>query len=171
MLAVVPSIVGEEASSNWRHYLRGLWACGLRLGESLDVWWDRLEKILPVFPKNGRAMLQVPGELEKGNTDRLLPIAREFSLFLTETPDVARTGPVFRLDGSRGRYRAQMSRARRCPWACNWLHGQFGVQPAKLWRLDRVRGVAYGIPLLKRYVQNDRGVFERSCLVCNTPDR
>ena len=105
MLAVVPSVVGEEASSNWRHYLRGLWASGLRLRESLDVWWDRLEKILPVFPKNGRAMLQVPGELEKGNTDRLLPIAPEFSLFLTETPDVARTGPVFRLDGRRGRYR------------------------------------------------------------------
>ena len=105
MLAVVPSVVGAEASSNWRHYLRGLWASGLRLGESLDVWWDHLEKILPVFPKNGRAMLQVPGELEKGNTDRLLPIAPEFSLFLTETPDVARTGPVFRLDGRRGRYR------------------------------------------------------------------
>jgi Site-specific recombinase XerD len=88
-----------------RHYLRGLWASGLRLGESLDLWWDRPEKIFPVFPRDGRPMLQVPGELEKGNADRLLPIAPEFALFLLETPEAARTGPVFRLDGRRGRYR------------------------------------------------------------------
>jgi len=50
-------------------------------------------------------MLRVPGELEKGNADRLLPIAPEFALFLLETPEQSRTGPVFRLDGRRGRYR------------------------------------------------------------------
>ena len=50
-------------------------------------------------------MLQIPGELEKGNADRLLPIAPEFALFLLETPEVARTGPVFRLEGRQGRYR------------------------------------------------------------------
>jgi len=61
--------------------------------------------MFPVFPKNGRAMLQVPGELQKGNTDRLLPIAPEFALLLAETPDVVRTGPVFRLEGRQGPYR------------------------------------------------------------------
>lgn len=50
-------------------------------------------------------MLQIPGELEKGNADRLLPIAPEFALFLLETPEMARTGPVFRLEGRQGRYR------------------------------------------------------------------
>ena len=49
--------------------------------------------------------MQVPGELEKGNADRLLPIAPEFALFLMETPEAARTGPVFRLVGRQGRYR------------------------------------------------------------------
>ena len=89
----VPGVVGEEVAPRWRHYLRGLWASGLRLGESLDLWWDRPEKIFPVFPRDGRPMLQVPGELEKGNADRLLPIAPEFALFLLETPEAARTGP------------------------------------------------------------------------------
>ena len=49
--------------------------------------------------------MQVPGELEKGNADRLLPIAPEFALFLLETPEAARTGPVFRLEGRQGSYR------------------------------------------------------------------
>ena len=105
MVAAVPGVVGEEGAPHWRHYLRGLWASGLRLGESLDLWWDRPEKIFPVFPRDGRPMLQVPGELEKGNADRLLPIAPEFALFLLETPEAASTGPVFRLEGRQGRYR------------------------------------------------------------------
>jgi integrase len=105
MVAAVPGVVGEEAAAHWRHYLHGLWTSGLRLGESLDLWWDRPEKILPVFPRDGRPMLQVPGELEKGYADRLLPIAPEFALFLLETPEEFRTGPVFRLGGRQGRYR------------------------------------------------------------------
>ena len=62
MVAAVPGVVGEKDAPHWRHYLRGLWASGLRLGESLDLWWDRPEKIFPVFPRDGRPMLQVPGE-------------------------------------------------------------------------------------------------------------
>lgn len=40
-------------------------------------------------------MLQIPGELEKGNQDRLLPMAPEFAEFLLATPEAERTGPVF----------------------------------------------------------------------------
>ena len=39
------------------------------------------------------------------HTDRLLPIAPEFALFLEVTSEGARSGPVFRLDGRQGRYR------------------------------------------------------------------
>jgi integrase len=105
MVAAVPAVVGDDQAPHWQHYLRGLWASGLRLGESLDLWWDRPEKIFPVFPRGGRPMLQVPGELEKGNADRLLPIAPEFAIFLLETPESDRTGPVFRLEGRQGQYR------------------------------------------------------------------
>ena len=42
-------------------------------------------------------MLHIPGELENGHTDRFLPIAPEFSMFLIEVPDGERAGPVFNM--------------------------------------------------------------------------
>ncbi len=105
MLKAVPGVVGQAAAQSWKRYLEGLWTSGLRLGESLDLWWDRPEKILPIFPKDGRPMLQVPGELEKGNADRLLPVAPEFAMLLDGTPERERTGPVFCLEGRLGHYR------------------------------------------------------------------
>ena len=101
MLEKTSEVVGEAGAPEWRRYLRGLWASGLRLTESMDLWWDRPDRLYPVFPKKGRPMLHVPGELEKGNSDRLLPIAPEFALFLMETPEAERTGPVFKLTGRR----------------------------------------------------------------------
>jgi integrase len=104
MIDAVPKVVGDARAADWIHFLRGLWLGGLRLGESLDLWWDRPEKIYPEFPKGGRPILRIPGELEKGNTDRMHPIAPEFALFLQNTPEQGRTGPVFRLEGRMGRY-------------------------------------------------------------------
>ena len=104
MIAAVTSVVGEAKAADWRHYLLGLWLSGLRLEESLDLWWDSPDKILPVFPKDGQPLFQVPGELEKGHTDRLLPMAPEFALMLRDVPESERTGPVFRLTGRQGRY-------------------------------------------------------------------
>jgi integrase len=101
MLEKTAEVVGEASAPEWRRYLRGLWVSGLRLTESMDLWWDRPDRLYPVFPKKGRPMLHVPGELEKGNSDRLLPIAPEFALFLAETPEDQRAGPVFKLTGRR----------------------------------------------------------------------
>ena len=106
MLNAVPGEVGEAAAAQWQHYLRGLWTSGLRLGESLDLWWDREDRLFPVFPRSGRPMLRVPGELEKGHADRLLPIAPEFAMMLAEVPEVERVGPVFKLEGRVGRLQA-----------------------------------------------------------------
>ena len=105
MIAAVASVVGEAKAAEWCNYLLGLWLSGLRLEESLDLWWDSPDKILPVFPKEGQPLFQVPGELEKGHTDRLLPMAPEFAIMLQEVPESERTGPVFRLTGRQGRYR------------------------------------------------------------------
>ena len=88
MLGAVSAEVGDEAAAQWQHYLQGLWASGLRLGESLDLWWDREDRLFPVFPRGGRPMLRVPGELEKGHADRLLPIAPEFALMLVQVPSL-----------------------------------------------------------------------------------
>jgi integrase len=102
MLEKVPEVVGVPAAPAWSHYLRGLWTSGLRLSESLEMWWDREDRLLPTFPKKGRPMLRIPAELEKGNSDRLLPMAPEFAMFLLETPESARSGSVFKLPGIRG---------------------------------------------------------------------
>ena len=40
-------------------------------------------------------MLRIPAALEKGNKDRVLPIAPEFAEFLRATPEADRTGPMF----------------------------------------------------------------------------
>ena len=103
MLDAVPTVVSRLKVPEWRHYLVGLWWSGLRLEESLDLWWDRPEKIQPMFPKDGQPLFQIPGELEKGHTDRLLPMAPEFALLLEPTPEANRTGPVFTLNGRQGR--------------------------------------------------------------------
>ena len=42
MLAAVPGVVGAKAAASWKFWLEGLWWSGLRLTESLDLWWDRL---------------------------------------------------------------------------------------------------------------------------------
>jgi integrase len=102
-LAVVPRVVGVERAGQWQWYLRGLWWSGLRLAESLDLWWDRADKIHPIFPKDGHPVLYIHAELEKGHQDRILPIAPEFAEMLLEVPETQRTGPVFPLEGRRGR--------------------------------------------------------------------
>ena len=40
-------------------------------------------------------MLWIPGDLEKGNQDRVLPMAPEFAEFLRQTPPERRQGYVF----------------------------------------------------------------------------
>ncbi len=82
------------AAPSWRHLLRGLWLSGLRLGEALELYWDRDDRLC-VDLTGRRPMLRIPAELEKGHKDRLLPITPDFAEFLLATPEVERTGPVF----------------------------------------------------------------------------
>jgi len=86
--------VAREATSSWQHYLTGLWLSGLRLEESLELSWDDPSKLcLDLLGEH--PMLVIPAELEKGNRDRLLPLAPEFAEFLLLTPESERTGYVF----------------------------------------------------------------------------
>lgn len=104
MLASVPK--GIEARPNtrgvdvvglWRFYLQGLWNSGLRLSESLTLRWDYAPNALVVDFSNSRPMLRIPAEVEKGNQDRLLPMAPEFAKFLDSMPEHERRGRVFKL--------------------------------------------------------------------------
>jgi integrase len=85
----------KGAAPKWRHLLTGLWLSGLRLEESLELSWDRDDKLRVDFQPGELPMLRIPGELEKGNTDRLLPMAPEFAEFLQQTPEAERAGYVF----------------------------------------------------------------------------
>lgn len=94
MLAVVPEICGEKQAESWRFHLRGLWCSGLRITESLDLYWDREDKLSVDF-SGKRPMLRIRMEAEKGKKDRLLPIVPEFAALLETIPEEERTGPVF----------------------------------------------------------------------------
>ncbi len=96
MLAAVAAIVGEDAAASWQQYLRGLYLSGLRLAESLELFWDNDAKLCIVL-ESGEAYVRVPAELEKGNKDRLLPLAPDFADFLVSTPERERVGRVFKL--------------------------------------------------------------------------
>ena len=90
-----PPVIPVEVVESWKHYLRGLWWSGLRLDESLQLYWDRSDRLF-VYLIGKYPMLHIPAELERGNQDRLHPIAPEFAEFLLATPDVKRTGRVFK---------------------------------------------------------------------------
>ena len=100
MLGKVPDVVGESVAPSWIHYLRGLWWSGLRLAESLELYWDRDDRLC-VDLSGRHPMLRIPAALEKGHQDRLLPIAPEFAEMLMETPQGERTGRVLRPRGCR----------------------------------------------------------------------
>jgi integrase len=95
MLVATRAIVGEDAAPSWRYLLKGLWLSGLRLGEAVDLWWDRDDRLCVVENGDHLAIL-VHAELEKGKEDRKLTIAPEFEDFLNQTPRCDRTGLVFR---------------------------------------------------------------------------
>ena len=96
MLDKVGDIVADNAIEAWTFLLIGLWHSGLRLSESLDLFWDQPDK-LRVELDTKRPMFIIVAELEKGNEDRLCPMAPEFAEFLSRTPDDDRHGPVFPL--------------------------------------------------------------------------
>lgn len=66
--------------SSWQRLLHGLWWSGLRLGEALNLWWNR-DDALTVDFSDKYPMLRVRTEAEKAHQDRLLPIAPEFAEF------------------------------------------------------------------------------------------
>lgn len=79
---------------SWKFYLEGLWCSGLRLSESLELYWDRDDRLSLDF--SGKyPMMRIRAEAEKGNKDRLLPIVPEFAEFLQRVPKEERIGPVF----------------------------------------------------------------------------
>jgi len=79
---------------SWQNLIRGLWLSGLRLSEALELHWSDETKIR-VDTSLRHPMLRVPSESEKGNEDRILPMAPEFAVWLEQIPENQRRGFVF----------------------------------------------------------------------------
>lgn len=106
MLEAVPAVVRPGEVDPWRFFLRGLWASGLRLAESLEVYWDRPDKIQVDF-SGEFPMLRILAEYEKGRKNRLLPITPEFAEVLETVPVSERGGPVFFPEANGKRHQSQ----------------------------------------------------------------
>jgi integrase len=104
MRKATDKVVAPEAVDSWQRLQDGLWLSGLRLSEALQLSWDRRDRLC-VVEEGDHLMLAILAEFEKGNIDRTLPIAPEFSLFLQVTPTAERTGPVFPMIDGRGAVR------------------------------------------------------------------
>lgn len=156
----VKTIRGTSAVPSWHHYLRGIWWSGLRLSESLQLYWENVERLSVVDLDTEAPMLLISGEWEKGCKDRLLPIAPEFAELLRETPPEQRKGPVFDPAGYRGD-RPRHDWVSKIVTACSREAGVFvGVnsrtkkkQPAGLHDFRRSFGVRWSERLLPQHLK------------------
>lgn len=96
MLQATKSVVGAEVARDWRWSLRGLWLSGLRLGEAIELSWDRTFALWVELDAGPYPLLGISAEYEKGRQDRLLPLTPDFASWLLRTPTQQRHGPVFR---------------------------------------------------------------------------
>ena len=97
--------------ASWRFYLRGLWHSGLRREESIDLHWTDRSRLCVDDLDCDRPMIWIPGDKEKGNRDRVLPMAPEFAEFLREVPPSKRHGFVFNPLSRRRRFAGRLTHA------------------------------------------------------------
>jgi len=102
MLDAVPKVVDADRAPEWQRTIRGLWLSGLRLEESINLFWDQ-DDCLSIDLSGNRPMFRVRAESEKGNQDRVLPMSPEFAEFIKAVPEDERTGPVFHFPKSKNR--------------------------------------------------------------------
>lgn len=95
-LKAVPKVVEKADVKAWQFYLRGLWLSGLRLEESLKLWWDS-DAGLRIIMNGRESLLKIPADDEKGVKDRLMPLVPEFQEFLSKIPPAQRKGLVFQI--------------------------------------------------------------------------
>lgn len=92
-----PKPPSEAVVASWQYYMQGLWVSGLRLAESLELFWEdeSRDDRLAVVLDGDESVLRIPAGMEKGNRDRELPITPDFAEFLQQTPPEKRKGRVF----------------------------------------------------------------------------
>jgi integrase len=95
LLKATRKVVGPTHAKHWRRLLVGLWWGGLRISEAVALRWDGLSAGLVIDMTGRRPMLRIDAAHEKGNRNRLLPLAPEFCRLLSRVPAAKRRGKVF----------------------------------------------------------------------------
>lgn len=114
MLAATHRVVGrptlysreDGTTGSYRFVLWGLWESALRLDELLHVSWDIPGTIRPVWMPGRLAVLDIPHEMQKNDTEEAIPLLPGFERLLLSVPVEDRTGWVFNpgsLQGKLGR--------------------------------------------------------------------
>jgi integrase len=99
-------------TDEWKLLLKGLYWSGLRLREAVNLHWTDANKLCVVNLLSGAPMLHIPAELDKGNEDRIMPMAPEFAELLKTIPEGDRRGFVFNPQPTRQRYSARLAQKR-----------------------------------------------------------
>jgi integrase len=94
--------LGEKHAKSWRRLLWGLWYCGRRLKQVLQLHWDRCDRPHLVGLDGKRPQLCIPAEHEKGGRELLIPIQPDFAVYLRKWPPEKRCGRTFRPTLSKG---------------------------------------------------------------------
>lgn len=93
----LPKVVGAEHAKRWAWNLEGLWRSGMRITETISLYWE------PTYGKHwiddldgNRPKIKIAAESEKGFKERTIPIAPDFVGMLRAVPVEKRKGAVFR---------------------------------------------------------------------------
>lgn len=91
MITSVCEVVDEDHVKDWKHFIEGLWWSGLRLGEAIELSW--FYGPFCVIEMGKHYYFKIDAEAEKGNQDRVTPIAPEFEEMLRKVKH--KRGKVF----------------------------------------------------------------------------
>lgn len=96
MLRACDELLGDPHAARWRHFIKGLWWSGLRLGEALKLTWNEYPVMLDL--DGGRyPQIRWHSEGQKRKRDEIIPLTPDFHAFISRTPMAERVGAVFPL--------------------------------------------------------------------------
>jgi integrase len=86
----------------WRRLIIGLYLTGLRLGEALELAWDRSAGNIWLDFTGPRPVMRFLAEAQKSKSDDVVPLTPDFAKWISRVPEGNRKGRVFKV-GGRGR--------------------------------------------------------------------
>ncbi|MBO53327.1 MAG: hypothetical protein CMJ69_21430 [Planctomycetaceae bacterium] len=126
LLAVVPTVVGDDAAQSWRFLLRGLWESALRIGEAMHLHWTDANEILPQWRPRRLPTLSIPAALQKNDVQEEIPLLPGFESLLLSVPEDRRTGWVFDPESLQPKYGRPAKKGRATAEWVSRVIGRFG---------------------------------------------